>query len=175
MPQAPNVVVFVTHDTGRHLGCYGIDTVNSPNIDGLAAQGLRFDGFHATAAMCSPSRAAMFCGLHPQANGVMGLTHSPWYWRYRDEVRHISHSFKGAGYRTAAVGIIHESYRPMENLGFDEHLEANQGTDVIARALPKIEELAHGDKPFYLQMGIFQTHRSFTSNGVKPPRTRTKG
>lgn len=78
MMSQPNVLVFITHDTGRHLGCYGIREVHSPNIDRIASEGARFDRFFASAAMCSPSRAAMFSGLHPQANGVMGLTHSPW-------------------------------------------------------------------------------------------------
>ena len=71
MRHRPNVLVFVTHDTGRHLGCYGIDEVASPNIDRIANEGVRFDRFFATAALCSPSRAAMFSGLHPQTNGVI--------------------------------------------------------------------------------------------------------
>ena len=55
---APNVVLMVLDDTGfAHLGCYGSD-IATPNIDRLAAGGLRFTNFHTT-ALCSPTRASL--------------------------------------------------------------------------------------------------------------------
>jgi len=164
----PNVIVFVTHDTGRHFGCYGIDTVHSPNIDRLADEGMRFDRFFAASPMCSPSRAAAFSGLYPQANGVMGLVHAPWHWRYNDGVQHLSHYFRAAGYRTAAAGIVHESHTPGESLGFDEYQRGAHADDVMAAGLPMLEKLATEDRPFYLQMGTFQTHAPFDFKGVEP-------
>ena len=54
---APNVVVILFDDTGfSHFGCYG-STIDTPNIDKLAAGGLRYTNFHTT-ALCSPTRAA---------------------------------------------------------------------------------------------------------------------
>ncbi len=168
MTDRPNVVVFVTHDTGRHLGCYGIDEVHSPNIDRVAAEGVRFDRFFASSPMCSPSRAAMFSGLHPQTNGVMGLVHSPWWWEYNDDTKHISDYFRDAGYRTVAAGIVHEAHHVLETLGFEEHLLGTQASDVIKNAPPKLRELAAAGEPFYFQMGIFQTHSPYNADGVEP-------
>jgi len=164
------VLVFVTHDTGRHLGCYGIDEVDSPNIDGFAREGLRFDRFFASAAMCSPSRAGMFSGLHPQSNGVLGLTHSPWYWKYHDFRRHISHYFQAGGYRTVAAGVIHEVYHHeiLGELGFDEHLIGNQASEISVNVPAKLAELATGAESFYFQVGTFQTHNPYDRDGAEP-------
>jgi len=172
MSESPNVLVFVTHDTGRHLGCYGIDTVHSPHIDRIGGEGVRFDRFFATAALCSPSRAAMFSGLHPQTNGVMGLVHSPWWWRYNEGIRHVSHHFRDAGYATLAAGVIHEAYHPLETLGFDEHLMGNQTSNIIANVPPRLRELAQAGRPFYFQMGTIQTHSPYLKDGATPDAER---
>ncbi|MCP5433378.1 MAG: arylsulfatase [Alphaproteobacteria bacterium] len=62
----PNVVVIVFDDTGfAHFGCYG-STIETPSIDALAANGLRYSGFHTT-ALCSPSRACLLTGRNHHA------------------------------------------------------------------------------------------------------------
>jgi len=61
---APNVIMIVLDDTGfAHLGCYGSD-IETPNIDRLAAGGLRYTNFHTT-ALCSPTRACLLTGRRP--------------------------------------------------------------------------------------------------------------
>lgn len=172
MPSRPNVVVFVTHDTGRHLGCYGIPEVRSPHLDALAAAGMRFDGFFCSSPMCSPSRAAMFSGLWPQANGVMGLTHAPWRWAYRPGVRHLSHYFRDAGYATIAAGVIHETPDILGSLGFDEHLRGNPASMVMANVPPRLRQLAADRRPFYLQIGTFETHSPYLRDGITPDSER---
>ncbi len=70
----PNVLIITTHDSGRHFGCYGVDTVHSPAIDSLAADGIRFTRYYAASPVCSASRAAMLTGRYPQSNGLMLLS-----------------------------------------------------------------------------------------------------
>lgn len=69
----PNVVMVVLDDTGfGHFGCYGSE-LTTPAIDRLAANGLRYTGFHTT-ALCSPSRAALLTGRNPHAVGMRGVS-----------------------------------------------------------------------------------------------------
>ena len=66
---APNVVMIVLDDTGfAHLGCYGSD-IDTPNIDRLAAGGLRYTNFHTT-ALCSPTRASLLSGRNHHSVGM---------------------------------------------------------------------------------------------------------
>jgi arylsulfatase len=68
-----NVVVIVLDDTGfAHFGCYGSELA-TPNIDRLAANGLRYTSFHTT-ALCSPSRAALLTGRNPHTVGMRGIS-----------------------------------------------------------------------------------------------------
>jgi len=70
---APNVVMVVLDDTGfSHFGCYGSD-IETPNIDALAAGGLRFTGFHTT-ALCSPTRACLLTGRNHHAVGMRAIS-----------------------------------------------------------------------------------------------------
>lgn len=70
---APNVIMVVLDDTGfAHLGCYG-STMATPNIDRLAAGGLRYTNFHTT-ALCSPSRACLLTGRNHHAVGMRGVS-----------------------------------------------------------------------------------------------------
>ena len=70
---APNVVMVVLDDTGfSHFGCYG-SSIHTPNIDALAAGGLRFTGFHTT-ALCSPTRACLMTGRNHHAVGMRAVS-----------------------------------------------------------------------------------------------------
>src|SRR5438270_13746335 len=109
---SPHIVLITCHDLGRHLGCYGVDSVHSPNIDELAAGGVRFDRAFTVSPGCSPSRAALATGRYPHANGVMGLTHPPFNWDLRPEERHIAHILRAAGYETHLFGFQHVSVDP---------------------------------------------------------------
>ena len=72
-PDAPNVLVIVMDDLGfAQLGCYGSD-IDTPNLDRLAARGLRFTNFHTT-AVCSPTRACLLTGAQ-SPSGRRGHAH----------------------------------------------------------------------------------------------------
>jgi len=113
---APNVVVVLLDDTGfSHFGCYG-STIDTPNIDKLAAGGLRYSNFHTT-ALCSPTRAALLTGRNHHSVGMRGL--SNWNTGYPNCTGTVARSaatlaemLRPAGYATFAVGKWHLT--PME-------------------------------------------------------------
>ena len=67
--QPPNIVFMTSHDTGDWLGCYDHQTIDSPNLDRLAAGGSRFANSFCTSPVCTPSRGALMTGRYPQSNG----------------------------------------------------------------------------------------------------------
>ncbi len=168
----PNIIIITTHDTGRHFGCYGIDTVNTPAIDAIAEDGFKFTRYFTTSPVCSPSRGAMLTGRYPQSNGLMGLTHSPWDWNLNKGERHLSHILRDAGYHTALFGLQHEASNT-DDLGFDAvyALRDERGrratAPVVAHALADFLK-TDVKLPFYAQVGFFETHRPHDFGDVEP-------
>jgi len=103
----PNVIVFIPHDLGDHLGCYGHRTVKSPHIDQLASEGVRFSNNFTAAPECTPSRAGMLTGLYTHQNGLMGLCHRG--WELYPDALHLGQRLWQAGYETHLFGFQHET------------------------------------------------------------------
>ncbi|MGB8649021.1 MAG: arylsulfatase [Mycobacteriales bacterium] len=107
----PNVVVVLADDLGfADLGCYGSE-IDTPHLDALAAQGLRYTNFHVT-PMCSPTRAALLTGLNPHAVGVGHVAHSdPGFPGYAMElagnVATAAEILRDQGWATLMVGKWH--------------------------------------------------------------------
>lgn len=165
----PNILLVHWHDLGTHLGAYGVGSVESPNVDRLAAHGLRFDKAFCTAPLCSPARGALFTGRYPHANGLMGLTH--YGWEYTPGEYTLPMLLAAAGYQTALIGLQHES-SDSRSLGFDEVHRApgtlqfcRPVTDVAVRWLAAN---AHIDRPFFLTVGFFETHRPYPTTQYDP-------
>ena len=116
---APNFIVFLADDLGwTDLGCYGSDFYRTPNIDRLAADGVRFTHGYAACTVCSPTRAALMTGLYPGRTRVTdwipghrrdGAPLRPPDWTMRLEHRHttLAEALAAEGYRTAHVGKWH--------------------------------------------------------------------
>ncbi len=178
MSTRPNIVVITCHDTGRHFGCYGIETVHTPAIDALAADGHLFTTYFTASPVCSPSRGAMLTGRYPQSNGLIGLTHSPWDWSFNEGERHLSRVLRDSGYRTGLFGLQHED-GDTDNLGFIES-RAQRGPDGRrATALDVADAFADFCKtdgaektPFYAQIGFFETHRPHEFGEVEPDASK---
>ena len=108
---APNILVVLFDDTGfSDFGCYG-SPIETPTIDRLAAEGLRYTGLHTT-AMCSTTRAAMLTGRNPHSVGVGSLANfDSGYPGYRGKIRReagtIAEILRLHGYRNYLVGKWH--------------------------------------------------------------------
>lgn len=160
----PNILLLHCHDLGRFLSAYGIDTVQSPALDALAADGIVFERAFATAPQCSPARSSLFTGDYPQQTGVLGLTHDPHGWDMVDPSRHVATHLRRAGYATELVGIHHESRtlpdaEVADRLGFDRVDTGGYAPDVARRAAAAVRRHAGQERPFYLQVGFIEPHR----------------
>lgn len=122
----PNIVLIMADDLGYgDLSCYGNPTIQTPSIDQLAAEGIRFTDYHSNGAVCSPTRAALLSGMYQQRVGIPGVVYT---W-LRDSlgmstsVETFAEVFQGAGYATGIVGKWHLGYKTEFNpvrQGFDE-------------------------------------------------------
>jgi len=121
---APNVVIIFMDDMGYgDPGCYSGIGYQTPNIDQLAAQGMRFTNFYAAQATCTASRAALLTGCYPNRVGMHGAI-MPWsHLALNPKEETIAESLKKAGYHTGMVGKWHlgskPPYLPIHH-GFDE-------------------------------------------------------
>jgi len=108
---APNIVVILIDDLGfSHFNCFGSDLV-TPNIDRLAAGGLRFSNFHVT-PLCSPTRAALLTGRNHHSVGMRGLSNwSTGFPSMRGQITNhaatVAEVLREDGYTTFAVGKWH--------------------------------------------------------------------
>ncbi|CAG11369.1 unnamed protein product, partial [Tetraodon nigroviridis] len=113
----PNFVLLFADDLGfGDLGCYGHPTSLTPNLDGLAAGGLRFTDFYCTSPVCSPSRASLLTGRYQTRSGVYpGVLYPGSRGGLPLNETTIAEVLKPRGYATAAVGKWHLG-GPCQNL-----------------------------------------------------------
>jgi len=169
MSTRANILMITCHDLGQHLGCYGVETVQSDAIDGLAAEGCRFGNYFATAALCSPSRGAMLTGRYPQSNGLMGLTHTPWLWSFKPGERHLASILADAGYRTTLVGFQHVTREDPHALGYQEVVQPGRlAPEKASAAVDLLRAQKQASSPFFIKVGFQEVHRPFGTGGVQP-------
>lgn len=149
--EKPNIVVIFADDLGYgDVSCYGATKIQTPNIDQLASQGMRFTDAHSAASLCSPSRYGLMTGrspwrLHKKGNG----------YRLSPDRMTIASFLQGAGYKSAAIGKWHLGYSkdwnkppikgPLE-VGFDYHFGVPQNHNDSSRVFIENHDLV-GRKP----------------------------
>ncbi len=154
-----NFVVIITHDTGRHLGCYGRNAP-SPNLDKLAEEGIKFTQAFCTAPQCSPSRASLLTGLMPHRHGLIGLAHRG--FRLRPDVTLLPKLLAQAGYTTHLFGLQHETtWDRVAELGY-QHIHRPDGLSCLKVTPLVLDFLSSQPKqPFFAMVGFTETHRPF--------------
>jgi arylsulfatase A-like enzyme len=111
--QKPNILVILADDLGNgDLSCCGAKDIRTPNLDSLAAQGMRFTRFYANSCVCSPTRAALLTGRFPEFAGVPGVIRTPGnaggsWGRLAPDAVLLPKALKPAGYHSAIVGKWH--------------------------------------------------------------------
>jgi len=99
----PNIILCMADDQGfGDVGYYGNPVPKTPNLDNMAASGLRFDRFNAAAPVCSPTRGSVLTGRHPNRFGCFA-----WGYELRPEEVTIAEVLKSAGYATGHFGKWH--------------------------------------------------------------------
>jgi arylsulfatase A-like enzyme len=151
-PNRPNVLWILGDDLGPDLACYGNDAVRTPNLDRLAASGVRFTRAFTTAPVCSPSRSAWNTGMYQIAIDAQNhRSHRGDGFRLPDGVKLVSHRFHEAGYFTANVTTAAPGVRASGKTDFNFTVEKPfDGTDWSQRA---------PGQPFYAQVNFMEPHR----------------
>ena len=164
---APNVIVVVLDDVGfAQLGCYGSD-IDTPQIDALAADGLRLSNFHTT-ALCSPTRACLITGRNHHRSGMGRVadlaTGFPGYWgRPPRENGFLSEILRAHGYATYSVGKWHLSPEDETNMA------ASRSTWPLARGFDRWYGF-HGGETHQFVPALYHDNHA-----VRPSRTVENG
>jgi arylsulfatase A len=146
--EKPNIIIILADDMGYgDLGCYGHPSIRTPNIDRMAAEGLRFTDFYAGQSYCTPSRAALLTGRLAVRSGVAGRPGQGAHVFYpkdkgglpTNEIT-IARALKTKGYTTACIGKWHLGHEPEflpTSHGFDSFFGLPYSNDMDAPT-PKI-------------------------------------
>ena len=159
-----NILLLISDNQNQFdCGCYGNRVVKTPNLDRLAAEGVRFADAFATTASCGPSRAVVYTGLYTHANGQYGHGHGNHTFVVKPTVSTVFRILKDAGYRTALLGKQHTTPPEAYPFDFDPGVNSRDVMGLAEAGGRFIRE--SGDRPFFLTIGYSDPH----------PTTRTDG
>jgi len=130
----PNVVIIFTDDQGyQDVGCFGSPDIKTPNLDRMAAGGIRFTDFYVAQAVCGASRAALLTGCYPNRIGMLGAPGPHSSHGISDGEMTLAQLVKQKGYATAMFGKWHlgdsKRFLPTHH-GFDEYFGLPYSNDM---------------------------------------------
>lgn len=163
-----NIVVVVADDHGQDTGAYGNPVIKTPNLDALAAEGVRFPHAYATTASCSASRSVLLSGLHNHRTAQYGHAHDYSHFISYPNLRTLPVLLQEAGYRTARIGKFHVA--PEATYKFEQELSGNQRNPVQMADNSRAFITARDDKPFFLYFATSDPHRGGGVAEDLPPR-----
>jgi arylsulfatase len=162
----PNFVVILADDMGySDIGSYGGE-IATPNLDALAAAGLRFTQFYNT-ARCSPTRAALLTGVHPHEAG-MGFLPNDWQppgytGSLAEDVVTIPEALSGAGYRSYLAGKWHLSDQMVEQEGDEARI--SKASWPLARGFDRFYGTITGAGNFFFPITLVEDERPISAEG----------
>ncbi|MHC4404212.1 MAG: sulfatase family protein [Planctomycetota bacterium] len=157
----PNFVVFIADDQGEgDLGCYGHPALKTPNVDRLAAEGMRFDRAFLTISSCSPTRASFLTGRYPHNTGAEDL-HDP----LPADQKTLAWYLGRAGYHTMSVGKWHLGDAEKGNWG---RVVECAGRDTAQEAIKLLDERPENE-PFFFWVATKDPHRPFDADAIPRP------
>jgi len=156
--EQPNILCLIAEDISPDLGCYGADLVKTPNLDRLAANGVRFADAFTTASVCSPSRSAFLTGMYQTSiDSHQHRNFSP--KPLPDGLGLLSDQFRQSGYFVFNGQADDLSKAGKMDVNFTYDSSSIEGTDW--RQTPD-------GKPFFGLVQFHQTHRDFARDPVNP-------
>jgi len=161
----PHILLITADDLGCQISCYGEKRYRTPQLDALAAQGLRFENFYVGQSSCSSSRATLLTGRWPHQTGQIGLAHLG--FRMRPGQKNLPALLKAAGYRTGIIGKLH--VEPAAEFPWDwmsdKKMAALPTRDVkwVAEQSRAFFASSRGSKqPFFCYVNYFDPHGPYT-------------
>ena len=176
--ERPNIVVILADDMGySDIGCYGGEA-NTPNLDRLAAEGLRFRTFY-NAARCCPTRASLLTGVYPHEAGMGEMVSSinskptpgPYQGYLSRQAVTLAEVLKQAGYSTYMSGKWHVGERPEHwprQRGFDRYFGLISGASSYFELVKEsmVRQMVHDDDPWFPPAEGFYMTDAFTDTAV---------
>lgn len=153
----PNIILFVSDDHGLDaLGCYGNKNIKTPNLDALAASGVRFENAYCTSSSSAASRSVLLTGLYGHATGSYGHTHDYHHFSTYEDVASLPMILSEGGYYTARVGKYHLA--PESVYHFDDVFKASERNPV--EMADQCVDVFKSEKPFFLYFCTGDPHRA---------------
>jgi len=165
--RSPNVVLFIADDVSPDFSCFG-GQVQTPNIDALAAQGVRFDNAYVTASSCSPSRNSIITGRYPHNTGAPEL-----HMDLPEGQFMFPQALKEDGYYSVLSGKWHmgEATRPAFDVVNDVHYpDEPTGSENWIKHLRERPK----NKPFFMWFAAFDAHRPWEPDAEETPHDPAK-